>query len=230
MGPLTLSWTGAMVNEVIGEILPFAVGVAIAPIPIIAAVLMLLSAQSKSNGPAYLLGWVIGLVVLTVLFIFAGSLLASSNREEPGVVASWIRLALGVALGFFAIQQFRSLGKDVAPPAWMASLDSFSTSKALGLGLALGALNPKSVVLTASAGLALSGLSGSDLVIATSIYVACASLTVVVPVVMRLVRGEQMNQALATLQEWLGHNTAAIMGTLFSVFAVLLIGKGIGGL
>ncbi len=48
---------------VIGEILPLALGVAISPIPIIAAILMLLSPKARVTSVGFLLGWVLGIVV-----------------------------------------------------------------------------------------------------------------------------------------------------------------------
>ena len=47
-------------GRAIGELLPSAVGVAISPLPIVAMVLMLVSAHGRANGPAFLLGWVAG--------------------------------------------------------------------------------------------------------------------------------------------------------------------------
>src|SRR4051812_38763064 len=44
-------------GEVIGEILPTAQGVAISPLPIIAAILMLLALQAHTASLAYLVGW-----------------------------------------------------------------------------------------------------------------------------------------------------------------------------
>lgn len=49
-------------NGVIGEILPLALGVAISPIPVIAAILMLLSPKAKGASAGLLLGWVVGIV------------------------------------------------------------------------------------------------------------------------------------------------------------------------
>ena len=46
--------------DVIGEILPLALGIAISPIPIIAAILMLLSPRAKGTSLGFLLGWVRG--------------------------------------------------------------------------------------------------------------------------------------------------------------------------
>ena len=50
----------------ISEVLPFAIGVAISPIPIIAVILMLFSERAKVNGPVFLAGWVIGLSVVAI--------------------------------------------------------------------------------------------------------------------------------------------------------------------
>ena len=41
-------------NEVMGQILPLALGVAISPIPIIAAILMLLSPRARATSVGYL--------------------------------------------------------------------------------------------------------------------------------------------------------------------------------
>jgi hypothetical protein len=42
-------------GEAIGQLLPFAVGVAVSPMPIVAVVLMLVTPRAWSNGPAFLL-------------------------------------------------------------------------------------------------------------------------------------------------------------------------------
>ena len=63
----------------VGEILPLAVGIAISPIPIIAAILMLLSPQAKGTSVGFLIGWVAGVVTAVVLF----TLLSSVLPEDP---------------------------------------------------------------------------------------------------------------------------------------------------
>ncbi len=47
----------------IGDLLPSAVGVALSPVPIIAVILMLGTPKARSNGPAFAVGWVAGLVI-----------------------------------------------------------------------------------------------------------------------------------------------------------------------
>jgi hypothetical protein len=47
-------------GKAIGDLLPAAVGVAISPLPIVAVVLMLVAARGRLTGPAFLLGWLVG--------------------------------------------------------------------------------------------------------------------------------------------------------------------------
>jgi hypothetical protein len=60
-------------GEAIGQSLPLAVGVALSPVPIIAVVLMLTTPRARTNGPAFVLGWLLGLgVVGAVVLALAG--------------------------------------------------------------------------------------------------------------------------------------------------------------
>ena len=49
-------------NQVIGDLLPLAVGVAVSPVPIIAVILMLLSPRAGGTSVGFLAGWVAGVV------------------------------------------------------------------------------------------------------------------------------------------------------------------------
>lgn len=61
--------------EVLGDLLPLAIGVAISPIPIMAAILMILSTNAAGAGNGFAIGWVAGIVVATsVVALAAGSL------------------------------------------------------------------------------------------------------------------------------------------------------------
>ena len=51
-------------GEAIGQVLPLAVVVAFSPMPIVAVVLMLVSARARTNGPAFVLGWLLGVGVV----------------------------------------------------------------------------------------------------------------------------------------------------------------------
>lgn len=82
-------------GNVIGSILPQALGVAISPVPIIAVILVLFSKRARSNGLAFLVGWVLALTIvgLVVLLANAGKISAGGT---PSTVSCLIKLALGL--------------------------------------------------------------------------------------------------------------------------------------
>ena len=53
-------------TQAIGGALPSALGVALSPIPIVAVILMLGTPRARTDGPAFALGWVLGLSVVAV--------------------------------------------------------------------------------------------------------------------------------------------------------------------
>src|SRR4051794_39436901 len=143
-------------TSVVGEILPLAIGVAISPIPIIAAILMLLSPKAKSTSVAFLLGWIVGIVVAVVAFTLLSSLLPQDEAGGPSVVAGVIKIVLGVLLLLVAGWQWRgrpAKGEQAALPKWMSAIDSMTAAKGFVLGSLLAAVNPKNLILAASAGL-----------------------------------------------------------------------------
>ena len=83
--------------SVIGEILPLAVGIAISPIPIIAAILMLLSPRARGTSVGFLIGWVAGIVVAIVLFTLLSSVIPLDTGGSSSV-AGVITIILGVLL------------------------------------------------------------------------------------------------------------------------------------
>ena len=137
-------------GAVIGEILPLAIGEAVSPIPIIAAILMLFSKRAGSTSSGFLIGWVMGIVVATAIFTaLAGTLQAGG---EPSVAASWIKIVLGALLLVVGVRQWRGRGGQHDNPKWMAAIDDFTFVKALGLGFLLSAVNPKNLIMAAGAG------------------------------------------------------------------------------
>ena len=55
--------------EAIGAILPFGIGVALSPVPIIAVILMLVSAKARVNGPMFIVGWMVGLAIVGIIVL-----------------------------------------------------------------------------------------------------------------------------------------------------------------
>ncbi len=216
----------------ISEVLTFAIGVAISPIPIIAVILMLFSRRAKVNGPAFVLGWVVALaVVSTVAYVLShdGDVATSSTASDS---VSWGKIVLGLALLALARRNWRkrpASGAQPVMPAWLERIESVSPVKAFGLALGLAAVNPKNLILTlgAATGLAQLGLSTSDAVVAIAIFVAVASLSIVGPVLYALVGGVRARSSLDAAKGWLTEHNAAVLAVLFVVFGVDMIAKGL---
>jgi threonine/homoserine/homoserine lactone efflux protein len=221
-------------NEVIGGLLPLAVGVAISPIPIIAAILMLLSAKAGGAGAGFLVGWAAGIAVATGVFTaLTGAGFGGSG--EPSAAVSWIKIGLGVLLLLLAGRQWRGRpkpGTDAALPGWMSAMDSLTPARATGLGFLLSAVNPKNLLMCIAAGAAIGSgrLSGGEDVIAVAVFTVLAASTVALPVLAYAAARNRLRGPLDELKEWLQAHNAAVMSVLLLVIGTVLIGKGIGGL
>jgi threonine/homoserine/homoserine lactone efflux protein len=221
------------VGSVIGDILPLALGITISPIPIIAAILMLLSPQAKGTSVGFLIGWILGIVVALVVFILLASVITPGDPDAPQPVAGVIKLLLGALMLFLALEQWRGRPRGDAEPAlptWMAAIDSMTTVKGLGLGFLLSAVNPKNLLMAIAAGVIIgtAGLTGGETTWAIVIFTLIAASTVAIPVIAYLVASKRMTGPLESLRAWLVQNNATVMAVLLLVIGVVVIGKGLG--
>lgn len=216
-------------GAVIGELLPLAVGVAVSSIPILAVILMLLSADAHATAVGFAAGWVIGIVAATVLFVVLSE---AVTPEDGSSATSWIKLVLGAVLLAVGVQQLRGRNDQESLPTWMAAIDTMTVPTGFGLGCALAAVNPKNIVMYAAAGVTISSaeLATGTVVLSAAVFAVLASTTVVVPVVAYLLAADRLRKPLATLKDWLQVHNAAVIGTLVFVIGFVLMGKGIGGL
>ena len=136
--------------EGISAVLTFAVGVAISPVPIIAVTLMLFSRRARVNGPAFLLGWVLAVAVVSgVAYTLADQADAATSSTAADTIA-WGKIVFGVLFLLLAARNWRSRpapGTQPEMPKWMAGVDGLTPPKAFGLGLLLAGPNPKNLML-----------------------------------------------------------------------------------
>ena len=222
-------------GQAIGSTLPLAVGVALSPVPIIAVVLMLTSRRARSNGPAFVIGWLIGLAVIGAIVLSVAGPAGASKSGSPATWVSWVKIVLGAGLLLVAVRQFRGRPKDsdeAALPKWMASIDSMKPLPVLGLAALLGGVNPKNLLLAVSAGasIAQTGISGADQAIAYAVFALIGTIGVGTPVVIYFAMGERSAKMLAALKDWMGRHNAVIMSVLCLIIAAKLIGDAISSL
>jgi threonine/homoserine/homoserine lactone efflux protein len=222
-------------GQAIGQVLSFAVGVALSPVPIIAVVLMLGTPRARSNAPAFLLGWIFGLVVAGTAVLLISSGASASDSGQPADWVSVLKLVLGVLLLAVAVKQWRGRpkGGEGAPmPTWMRSIDRFTAVRAAVFGVVLSAVNPKNLLLVvgAAAAIAQTGVSAGEQAVALAVFVVIATVGVGLPVILYFVMGERSAHILDGLKAWMARHNAAIMTVLCLIIAAKLIGDAISGL
>ncbi len=222
-------------GQAIGGSLPLAVGIALSPVPIIAVVLMLTSRRAKLNGPAFVLGWLIGLGVVGGIVLAVAGAGSASKSGSPATWVSWVKIALGVLLLLVAVREFRSRPRgDEEPqmPKWMATIDNTTPVAAVGLAAVLSGANPKNLLLAVggAAAIAGTGISGAQQAIAYLVFALIGTLGVGIPVVIYFAMGKRSQKLLGELKDWMSAHNAVIMTVLCLIIAAKLIGDGISGL
>lgn len=219
----------------IGQILPMAIAVAIVPIPVIAMVLMLGSPRAARTGPAFAIGWLVGLGIVGGVTLIVATGNATADSGQPAMWASILKLVIGLAFLLLAGKTWRNrpkAGEETEMPKWMAKIDTFTPAKALRVGVLLAAANPKNLalVIAAATTIAEAGLSDGQEAVALIVFILVASVTVLTPLVIYFVLGARSATILDGLKTWMAANNATIMIVLLLVIGVVLIGNAIAEL
>lgn len=220
--------------EVLGSVLPTAVGIAISPIPLIAVILMLMSPRPRQLGLGFLVGWLLGVLVATTAFtLLAGVIPEPEESDGAQPVIAVIQLVLGALLLLLAARQWRSRpapGEEAELPAWMAKIDSMNPFAATGLAFVLAAINPKNLLLAVAAGSVIgrAELDVPEQLTVVLVFGLIAALTVAIPVIAVIVAPHKAATLLSGIRTWLTAHNAVIMMTLFLVLGAQIIGKALG--
>jgi Sap, sulfolipid-1-addressing protein len=222
-------------GSAIGQSLSLAVGVALSPVAIVAVVLMLVTPRARSNGPAFVLGWIVGLAVVGAVVLLVS---APANANDAGEPATWVdilKLVLGLLVLRIALRQWRGrphAAGDAVTPKWMGAIDGFTPVKAAGAGVVLAGANPKNLLLAvaAAAAIAQTGIPGGQQAVSYAVFALIGTVGVAVPVVIYFALGERSGPILERLQDWMAAHNAAIMAVICLVIGAKLVGDGVSGL
>jgi threonine/homoserine/homoserine lactone efflux protein len=215
---------------VLTELIPLALVVALSPLSIIPAVLVLHTPHPRPAGLAFLAGWLIGLAALTIVFVEISGLFG--DLGTPPGWASWLRIVIGAALIVFGVSRWLTRKRSAHTPAWMQRLGKLTPARAGLAALALTVVNPKVLFICAAAGLAIgtAGLGSAHIWIAVIWYVAVAASTVAIPILAYAVSGDRLDGALQRLKEWMEEQHATLVAAILIVIGLLVLYKGIHGL
>jgi threonine/homoserine/homoserine lactone efflux protein len=215
---------------VLTELIPLALVVALSPLSIIPAVLVLHTPHPRPTGLSFLVGWLTGLAALTIVFLEISSLLTDLNK--PPTWASWVRVVVGAALIVFGIYRWLTRKRAAHTPGWMQSLGKLTPMRAGLAALALTVVNPKVLFMCAAAGFAIgtAGLGSTHVWVGVVSYVAVAGSTVALPILGYAVSGDRLDESLRRLKDWMEQQHAALVAVILVVIGLLVLYKGIHGL
>lgn len=221
-------------SDVIGEILPLAVVIALSPIPIVATILMLLSPRARSTGVGFLVGWIVAVIVLLFAFSALSNLLPGPDPDGASPIAAVLKIVIGAALVALGIRKWIARpgsGDETKEPAWMARVDTMTGRGAILFGMLLGA-NPKNVLITLAAGVTIgsSGITIAEEAVAAAVFTAVAAASVAIPVFGYLAAARHLQAPLVAVRRWLVDNNATVMSVQSLIIGVVVIGAGIGNL
>jgi len=217
--------------SVLTKLIPLGLVIALSPITVIPAVLVLHAPRPRPAGLAFLWGWVLGLVALTVAFVGASDLLGGLHHAPPRW-ASWLRVVLGSALIVFGIYNWLTRHRHTKTPGWLRSFSKLTPVRAGVTGAVLTAIRPEVLILCAAAGLAIGtgGLGVAAGWIAGAVFVVVSASTVAIPILAFVAAGDRLDDALERLKAWMEENHGALMAVILVVIGLIVLYNGIHAL
>jgi Sap, sulfolipid-1-addressing protein len=221
-------------GRALGDFLPLAVGLAINPLPIIALVLILNTARARTNGPVFVLGWLVGLGAVGGIMLALADTADASKGEGPAPWVSWTKLFLGLLLLAVAANEFLRgrAANEKSEPTWMRRVETMTPRRTFGLAAALAGMNPKNLLLVAGgvAAITETGISGLHQALAYLVFVLISSLGVLVPFLIYLTMGDRAPAVLGHLRDWMSKNSSLIIGLICLIIGFKLLGDSISAL
>jgi uncharacterized membrane protein (DUF441 family) len=222
-----------MIKE-FAQILPEAMVIALNPVAICAAILLLLNQPGKQKALAYLFGWILGLVMLT----FGIYLLVQDSDQSPLNLrrnsSNWL-VWMGIfflVLGIYELTQIR-LKKPDEPLRlkWLDRLDGVNRPQVFGMGAAIAGLNLKNAGLIFSVLISLQSFklqsSSSPVWVILVLFTILGSITIIAPVAYRYIKGAEAENRLKEWLQWLLTNSALVLSILFLFLGLKWIGAGL---
>lgn len=218
-------------GSVLTGLVPLGLVVALSPITVIPAVLVLQAPRPRPSGLAFLAGWLFGLAALTALCVSATGLHGGLHRSAPNW-ASWVRVVLGSVLILFGIYRWLTRHHHTDSPAWMRTFSTIGPARAAITGTALVLVRPDVLFICVPAGLAIgaSGLDLADRWTAAAFFVVVAASTVAIPILAYAAAGHRLDDTMSRLKDWMEKNNAALMATILIVIGVMVLYNGIHAL
>jgi hypothetical protein len=213
--------------------LPYALGLLVSPVPIVAVILLLVSRGGVAKAAAFETTW---LVASFAVVLGLARLAALLPRPHGAHLAGWERAAtLAAAVGLLAAAGVEAVrlrrGASGSTPRWMTAVDDVTPPRAVGVALALLLANPLNAGMLLGASLELSHrrLHTAGAGLAAALFTLAASLAVLAPYAVALVAGPR-SPLLHRARRWLIAHNGLLSCALLLAFGAVFLVRGLRGL
>lgn len=227
--------------ELVGQLLPEMVGLAVTPAAVVACLLLLGSSHPLRNVAALAGPFLVAYGVVAVAAVAVGRA-ADAGSEDPSTIRGWISVVVGVLfLAAGAVSWFRPVRRSVSPrsrgamghadaaePRWVSMLRDPSVPLVLGAGLLLAVVNPNMAILISGLGIVVTAdVTLGVQAVGVALLLAASMIDFVVPTLVFVLAGERGRGWLRSATGWLlGHNRVIGIVVLLA-FGVLFVGRGL---
>lgn len=216
--------------SVSAELIPVALVVALSPISVLPALLLVLySTRPRATGTAFLTGWVTGLLAVAVVFVNVPKLLGERGGGLGGSQFG-LRVGFGAVLVVSGVVLWVRRDR-AARTGWLDRVSGVSPAVTGGLGLIVAIANPKILVACAAAGLAIgtSALGPAGRGFAVAYFVVLAASTTALPVLAHLVAAKRFDRSLERLRRWIARRQNEISAIALVIIGLVLVASAFGG-
>lgn len=220
--------------QTVAQLLALSLALAFSTVPILAALLILLSPNRSRSAIPFLIGWMLGMFGIAALLTMAAQFVPASRlprREDEAVGMLEIVVGAGlILLGLITLWLSR-MRTEHRLPAWLKSVEKLGPWSSFGLAVVLN-LRPKSLLVAAAAGLALraDASSTAEAVVALAVYTVVGASTVAVPIIATIATPTRMEPRIIATRDWLTRNGQVLTSAIVIVIGVLVVAVGIGRL
>lgn len=219
------------VSSDLSELIPLGLVIALSPLSVIPGILVLGTRRPRPTSLAFLIGWAMGIAVVTAAFV-GGADVSNDGLDSKPSWAPYVRIVLGAALIVFAVYRWLARHRSTHQPKWMAAMSSMGPGRAFLTGIVLTVANLKVFAMCAAAGVAIGtaalGRAGAGQ--AVLIFTALSTSSVAVPVLGYLLAGDRLGVPLGRVKDWMERNHAALVAGILLVIGAALVYKGIHAL
>lgn len=218
--------------ELTAELLPRAAVVAVSPIPVLAVVLMLLTDRGRGNSLAFLCGWAFGIGGVAAVAALAGVGDVATSPSRPVAVAMLLIAVAFLAGAVIEIRRRPRRGEEHAAPWWTRFLHTMRPPQAFGLGVLLIVINAKDAIACIDAGgqVGASNEAFPAKAAALAAFVLAGSLTVIVPIALRLAAGDGAEPTLHRWRLWLERHGPLAVAIVLAIVAIALVFQAVPAL